>query len=384
MSARTFSIGTSTDTNRIGVLIPTFHGGGAERAMLLFASGAADRGLAVDLLVCHPDGPLAETVDRRINVRGLGSNRIRGALFPLVRYLKENRPAALFTTIQHANMLAIAAQRLSRVPTKVVIRQSTSHLSEPKKNFVHAALISLIPWVYPYADGVIAVSEGVRDQLKQVNPSMNVHVLPNPVLQADFIERSNEPVDHPWFQHGGPPVIVAAGRLQPFKGFGSLLKAFAKLPRENGYRLVVLGEGPDRERLLSLARELGVSDRFDLPGFVLNPLPYMRRAGVFVLSSEYEGMPNVLLQAMACGTAVVSTDCKSGPREILENGELGQLVPVGDDDALASAIRQALANGPVSHAAERVRWRYSVSRAVEEYLNLAGIPSSTTLLQGVA
>lgn len=352
--------------------------------MLLFAGGAAATGLQVDLLVCNTEGPLAQSVDPRVNLIDLKVKRVRSAFFPVIRYLKTHRPTALFATIQHANVMAIAAVRMSGVKTRVIVRQSTSHLSESKRTAVHTALLSLIPWVYPLAHGVIAVSEGVKAQLCKVNPKLEVGVLPNPVLTDEFDALSNESIDHPWFRTGEPPVLLAAGRLVKFKFFDVLLRTYAGLPERTQYRLMILGEGPEREHLTSLARELGIADRVQLPGFIMNPLPYMRRARLFILSSSYEGMPNVLLQAIACGTAVVATDCNSGPREILEGGRLGPLVKVGDEADLASGIQRALASGPHPEAASLVRKRFSVASAVEEYLELAGVKIPPLLEQGVA
>jgi glycosyltransferase involved in cell wall biosynthesis len=198
-------------------------------------------------------------------------------------------------------------------------------------------------------------------------------VLPNPVLTPAFDHLSREPVHHPWFDHGAPPVVLGVGRLQKAKGFPLLIESFAQVARTNECRLMILGEGVERAGLEQLVRKLGLERSVTLPGFVVNPLPYMRRARVFVLASEYEGMPNSLLQAIACGTAVVSTDCESGPREILANGDRGRLVPVGDVKAMTEAIIDALHGGPNPSAEQYVRSNFSLTQTVSSYLEAAGL-----------
>ncbi len=191
------------------------------------------------------------------------------------------------------------------------------------------------PWLarrfYPWADTVIAVSEGVADDLVSCLglSRAQITVIPNPVVSDDIEALANEPLEHPWFAPGAPPVLLAAGRLTTQKAFPTLLQAFARLVPERDLRLMILGEGPDRGALQAEIDALGLGARVALPGFDPNPFRYLARARLFVLSSAWEGLPGVLIQAMACGTPVVSTDCPSGPREVLENGRLGPLVPVG-------------------------------------------------------
>ena len=169
-----------------------------------------------------------------------------------------------------------------------------------------------------------------------------MQVIRNPVVWPGLLSRAAEPVDHPWLHDDDVPVVLAAGRLHPNKDHATLVRAFALLAGDRAARLVIIGEGAERHRLLALARELGIAGRVDLPGFQRNPFSWMTRARVFVLSSIVEGAPNVLVQAMACGTTVVSTDCPGGAAEILGNGAWGALVPVGDHVALAAAISEAM------------------------------------------
>jgi len=194
-------------------------------------------------------------------------------------------------------------------------------------------------------------------------------VIYNPVVSPELYEKADAPLEHPWFRSNQPPVILGVGRHYPQKGFDTLLRAFARVRQETPARLVILGEGPERPNLERLASELGVAADVDMPGFDPNPFRYMKRAGVFVLSSRYEGLPNVLIQAMACGCPVVSTDCPNGPAEILDGGRYGALVPVDDVEAMARAIVRALL-GQVAPAPADWLEQFRVEVVAEQYLRV--------------
>jgi glycosyltransferase involved in cell wall biosynthesis len=233
---------------------------------------------------------------------------------------------------------------------------------------------------YPFADAVVAVSSELADDLSAVAglPRGLIRTVYNPVVGPELPALAAEPAGHPWLRPGGPPVVLGAGRLVEQKDFPTLLRAFALVRRERPARLVILGEGPAgaREGLAALAAGLGVAADLDLPGFVANPYAYMARAAAFALSSLHEGLPGVLIQALACGCPVVSTDCPSGPREILDGGRYGRLVPVGDHEALARAILACL-DDP-SGREERVARAaaFGLERAVDRYLELIGRPAA--------
>jgi glycosyltransferase involved in cell wall biosynthesis len=226
---------------------------------------------------------------------------------------------------------------------------------------------------FPWADEIVAVSEGVADDFAAVTglERSRITTIYNPVISTTLTEKAKEPVDHPWFAPGQPPVVLAVGRLTKQKDFPTLIRAFDCLRRERPVRLMILGEGEERMALEGSIRQLGLNDSVSLPGFVDNPYPYLSRAGVFVLSSKWEGLPTVLIEALAVGVPVVSTDCKSGPREILDDGKYGQLVPVGDSAALAKAIEKALnqAEPNYQEACQRFTWEASI----EAYMNVSGV-----------
>jgi len=200
-----------------------------------------------------------------------------------------------------------------------------------------------------------------------------IQVIPNPVVVPELDARAGEPLDHPWFQPGAPPVVLGVGRLKVQKDFAGLMAAFAEVRAKQQCRLVILGEGPERERLEALRDSLGLTDDIDLPGYVLNPYPYMKRASLFVLSSRWEGLPGVLIEAMAVGCPVISTDCPAGPREILSDGELAPLVPCESPTALGSAIAAALETPPDTERLRRRAAQFTLEAAVRRYRKVLGV-----------
>lgn len=229
----------------------------------------------------------------------------------------------------------------------------------------------LMRWVYPWADSVVAVSQGVADDLVRTLgiDATRVKVIYNPVVDETLFDKAKQPLEHPWFKQGEPPVVLAVGRLTEQKDFETLIRAFAVVRAKRVVRLLILGEGELRFQLETLVNQLGLKDDVALPGFVANPFGYMARASVFVLSSRWEGLPTVLLEAMACGAQVVSTDCPSGPREILEDGKWGLLVPVENVSTLAQAITLKLDEfeGP---DVKRRAMDFGADQAVQKYFRL--------------
>ncbi len=358
----------------IALFLPSLRGGGAERMMLNLARGFAERGLTVRLILAKAEGPYLDRVPPGVQMIDLEARRVLMSLPGLVRYLKHRQPAALLSTLPNANVVALWARRIAGVPTRVVVRESNM-LSQVAR---HTALtrVRLLPFMarcfYPWADGIVAVSQGVAEDLAHITglPLHRIRVIYNPVVTPELLEKAKEPVNHPWFNPGKPPVIIGVGRLTRQKDFSTLIRAFALVRQRRPARLIILGEGEERPLLNTLIRELGLAGDVALPGFVGNPYAYVARAAVFVLSSIWEGLPNVLIEALATGTPVVSTDCESGPAEILENGKYGRLVPVGDVDALAEAILATL-NAPLAGEILRSRAReFSLECITDQYLSI--------------
>lgn len=364
---------------RITVFIPSFDHGGVEKMMLALASGFCRAGFATDLVTRPGPLPYLGGLDPAVQRIPVDSPRA-----DLVRYLRSTRPAVVLSAKEDDDRIALHARDVAAVGTRVFLRCGTHLSSRPKL----ASANLLRRWwhrrrlrrQFVSADGVVCISEGVADDVALVTglPRGLLHVIHNPVVTPWTAARLEEPCPHPWLAPGQRPVVLAAGRLATVKRFDDLLRAAAPLLLERQLRLVILGEGKWREPLLRLAERLGVRTHVDLPGFVDNVLPYMRRATVFVHPSEREGYGNVLAEALLCGTPVVATDCPTGPREILAGGRYGPLVPVGDVRALREAIASVL-DHPLSPDTLRgaVAWR-TLERTCRGYLTAFGLSSPDT------
>jgi glycosyltransferase involved in cell wall biosynthesis len=410
----------------IAILLNDLSGGGVERTMLTLAGGFLARGHAVDLVLPRRSGPLesevpdsarvvvldahASLVARfavlRTDPAGLGvlarpillarrkrQGEMVARLPSLVSYLRREKPHVLVSAKYRPNLCAVWARELAGVRTRVVLTERTSlteHFPRTRGSAHHRSVPVLMRRYYPRADRIVTVSRDLADDLAEFAGIERARIVAiyNPVVNDRLAVASREIPDHPWMNPGEPPVVLGVGRLERRKGFATLVRAFALVRRQRPARLVILGggktargEAADRAGLEALIRELGVEDDVSLPGFKLNPYAYMARAAAFVLASEYEGLPGVLIQAMACGCPVVSTDCPTGPREILEGGRFGPLVPVGDHEAMAEAIIRVLDARPPAEVLQRRAREFGVEAAVNNYLALfreVGCPDSSS------
>lgn len=361
---------------RIAFYMPSLAGGGAERVFLHLARGFAERGHEVHLVLAKAQGPYLPQAPSCVRMIDLRASRVLTSLPGLIRYLRDQRPCALLSALDHANAVAICARWLARVPTRVIV---TVH-STPSQVVANARTLRarLLPvWTrffYHWADAVVAVSQGVADELVRYVriPAEKVQVIYNPIVMPDLFRKAEEPLDHPWFRDGEPPVILGVGRLTKPKDFPTLVRAFALVRQQRPARLMILGEGEGRPELEQLIKELGLEEDVALPGFVQNPYPYMKRAAVFVLSSRWEGLPTVLVEALALGVPVVSTNCPSGTVEILDNGRLGILTEVGNAGCLAQAIESSLNSPGVSRTAQDYE-RFTLEYALDRYERLVGL-----------
>jgi glycosyltransferase involved in cell wall biosynthesis len=297
----------------------------------------------------------------------------------LATYLHDRRPDALIASAPNCNLAAVWAKRLAGVATRVLITEHTAPSMALTKtgNWRSRYLPKLMHRTYQQADSIVAVSRALADDLATVAhvPRQRITTIYNPVVGPHLQRLAAEPLDHPWFRPGEPPVILSAGRLSPQKDFPTLVRAFALLRATRRVRLMILGGATSGSKtelrqsdLAAIAAGLGVDDDVALPGFMPNPYPYMARASVFVLASAWEGFGNVLVEAMACGCPVVATDCPTGPAEILAGGRYGPLVPVGDVPSLAAAIGTVLENPPDAALLRGRADDFTVDRSVEAYL----------------
>lgn len=309
-----------------------------------------------DLLRIQGHGPYPERLPGNVRDRPLAAAHRNTVLPALIQYLRRERPRALLTASHRLNRAALLARRIACPQMRVAIRMGmspTAAAAAVGRRRGARLLRSMRRW-YPQADAVIVPSRGVgRDLLEHAGVAdQRLHVIPNPLVNDALFAAAARPLEEPWLEPGEPPVVLAAGALEPRKDFATLLRAFARVRADRPARLVILGRGGERGRLAALAAELGVAAEVRLPGFDPNPYRWMARAAVFVLCSRREGSGAVLAEALACGTPVVAADCPSGPAEILDDGRIGPLVPVGDAEALAHAIERMLDDSPSS---ERLR-----------------------------
>lgn len=359
----------------IALFQPSLRGGGAERVMVNLASGFVERGLKVDMVLVKAEGPYLEEVHKDVHIVDLRAKRVLYSLPRLVRYLRQERPDAMLSTLNHANIIALWARWIAGAQLRMVVREAnTASISAAKALIMREKILLILMRIfYPFADEVIANSYGVaRDLIKCLRlPEENVNVIYNPSVTPDIFTKAKEPLVHPWFAPGQPPVVIGIGRLTRQKDFPTLIKAFSLVRGQVTGRLMILGKGEERPELESLVRELGLEEDVEFVGFVENPYKYLMRSSVFVLSSRWEGLPNVLIQALALGIRVISTNCPSGPAEILEDGKWGDLVPVGDHTALAETILANLAgksnNLNASKAREYAVSRFGLDRVISEY-----------------
>ena len=406
---------TPAGRRRLGILLPNLVGGGAERITLAIASGLIRRGHEVDLVLEHfvcdypeeippesrifylrapagtarsrtsrePLPPAPEPLFRgphpfrvryprlslatalsRNQLPMLTSTRLPRWAAATAAYLDRERPDALLAMLIPSVAAATMAVRTARRRVRIV---GALHNAVRSRRGLDRARRS-----FPGADAAVGVSRGVAAELKEAVgvPADRVHTIYNPVVSANPVRDADRPAGHPWLDEPGPQVVLAAGRLNKQKDFPTLLAAFAKLLVHRPARLIVLGKGRLRPMLTAQARELRIAEHVDFPGFVENPCAFMAKAGLFVLSSRHEGLPTVLIEAMACGCPVVSTDCPFGPDEILEDGRWGELVPVGDPVSLAKAMKRTLDMPPGRGALRKRAAFFSMERAVGRYEEL--------------
>lgn len=357
----------------IAFFLHTLDIGGLQLSLLRLAMQLHRLGFRVCIVVQIAGGELAGRVPPGIDIVSLDSPRTLFSLGPLVRFLRQRRPDILFSGLIHGNLAVVAAARLAGVKVQTLLTEHApprSLIAANASNWRFRVLPPLIRLLYPRAEAIVAVSRGVRDELQAMLPAgIGVELIYNPVVPDDIQTLSTIPVEQPWPIRPDVPFILGVGRLSAEKRFDVLIRAFATLAAERPHHLLILGEGPERPRLQALIEELNLQDRVKLAGYVSNPFPYMRTARMLVVTSEFEGFCNVLVEAMACGTPVVSTDCPFGPHEILQGGKYGRLVPIGDIGATAEAMRSTLDLDQRSGLHERAQ-QFSVEASAEAYATL--------------
>jgi glycosyltransferase involved in cell wall biosynthesis len=382
--------------NRVAIYLDSLQGYGADKVLVKITNGLAEKGIQVDLVVAKKPTQTIQELHPDIQLFDLGSSRkqVLKNIFGLTRYLCTHQPDVLFSSIHFNNVTAttslVLAELVSGIHSRLVLRQANT-LRYHLKSYpfgVGAVLGLCTRLAYKKADVLISQSEGMsRDMIEFMKADpCKIRLIYNPTVTQDIFEKAQQLAGHRWVDQHDAPLIVAAGRLKPQKDFTMLLQAFAKVKQTIAdVRLVILGEGPQRTELETLAAQLGIADSVDLPGFQRNPYAFLAMADLFVLSSRYEGLPNILIEALALGKRIVSTDCESGPVEILKHGKYGTLVPVGDVDRIAEAMQATLQEPFACIREPQATVDFQQRSQVEQYIRVFSTPiPQKDFLTGIA
>lgn len=367
----------------IAFLLPDLEWSGLGRVAVNLAKEISSRGISVDLVVGSATGVFLKEIPPQIRIVDFERQiqpRLQSALkilLPLRRYLQIEKPTALVCYLYTCNVVTLMAKMLVRSKVKLVlVEQIILYEKQEKKQqkLQERFLPILMRWLYPSADKVVACSQGLARDL-EIYLGFNhgkIDVIYNPVIDDKLAEKANLFVEHPWFNKGEIPVVLGAGRLVRQKDFATLIRAFALVKKEQKVRLVILGEGQLKNQLLTLVGQLNLENDVAILDFVENPYAYMAKSAVFVLSSGWEGFGNVVAEALAAGAPVVSTNCPSGPAEILDNGKYGELVAVGNSQGMAEAILRVL-SGKVRSVDSAWLEQFTLKYSAQKYLELINI-----------
>jgi glycosyltransferase involved in cell wall biosynthesis len=362
---------------RLAVFLATSGHSVVDRIMGLLLPHIASRGINVDLLHVNGKGPYLPSGIDNLRVVELGSSHSATSFIPLIRYMRRNRPDALLSDKDRVNQIAIIASKLAGGEIRVAVRfgQTVSKMLETRDILDKITHFFSMRYLYRFADAIVSPSEGAAQDLAKFAGlrQERVTVIPNPIERNRLCRLAEETIDHPWFQNNDIPVIVGLGELTQRKGFDTLIRAFSILRHERAARLVIIGKGSGKNGLEKLVREMDLLDDVHFPGYIANPFPYLREADLFVQASRYEGFGMALLEALALGIPSVATDCPSGPREILQDGHFGKLVPVTDVPAMAKAISQTLDAPPERTFVTQATLPYSIDKVADDYIKLLGL-----------
>ena len=374
------------ESRHIAYFLSSLPAGAIQRMAINLAQVFGERGHRVDLVAAQADGRILDALPESVRTINLNAwstrlpwvRRKRGRWLPasapeLAGYLRREAPDVILAGEHYANLAVLYASWLVQAPTRVVLSEANPlSLSCRHAGRIKPFLPTIVRRLYPRAQHIVAVSQSVADDLSVFAriPSEHITAIHNPVVTPTLLAQAEEPIDHPWLSPGTPAVVLGVGRFAAQKDFATLIRAFARIRRHRRARLLLLGEGKQRGELEALVKRLGLEEDVQMPGLVTNPLPYMARSAVFGLSSIYEGFGNVLVEALACGCPIVSTDCPGGPLEILDAGKYGRLVPMRDDAAFATALQAAL-DSPADGNRLRARAAdFSADRIADQYLRV--------------
>lgn len=366
----------------VAFFLPSLEPGGTERNVVNLANAIDVTKYNVSLVLGIKEGDFLGQINAHIPIIDLGASHSIPLFFKLVDYLRAGKPDVLISSFPRINIICILAKFFSGAPTKIIITEHSVFSLLPviaktfwRRSFAYFFMPVLAKFLYPHTSAIVCVSRGIADDLAAIlHISNSITIINNPVVSEEVYLLAERPVSHPWFLESNIPVIIAAGRLVACKDYPTLLSAFKLVAEKMPARLVILGRGPEEKKLQNLSRDLGISKYVAFLGFVENPYSYMKKSTLFVLSSLQEGFGNVIIEAMACGIPVISTDCPAGPREIISSGINGLLVPVGDYLSLAknmvniltdAALREKVSDGGKKRAQD-----FYVSTSAKKYEEL--------------
>lgn len=356
----------------VGLFLSNLSGGGVQKVILNLAKGLYLEGIEVDLIVGWPQGINQKFIPEGVNLVGLNKKNILACVPGLINYLRNRHPLALVTAQTHVNLVGIICRFLSGRRIRLIVCEHNNMKEVVRMNPGEWFRPVLARFLYPFANVIVAVSKGVANGLTEmtgIRPE-RINVIYNPLISDELLARAEEPVAHPWFQNGPANLVLSVGRLEEQKDFPTLIQAVQVLNKEHPVRLLILGEGSQRVILQELIDRLGLHDQVDMPGYKENPYSFMKHSSLFVLSSKYEGFPSVLVEAMACGVPVISTNCPSGPSEILDEGNFGRLVPVGNITEMAKAIMTTLGDPINPESSIKRGLEFNFNNAIKAYMQV--------------
>ncbi len=363
--------------------LPDYGDGGLERMFVNLASQIARNGIRVHFIVCDITRPYLDDLDKSVILTATDQDQQR-MIDALTAHLNQDNPDVLLTAKELGLPVALTAKQRSSSTTKIYLRAITNisariqrrHLLQKIKGLLEVRRLRKL---YRQLDGIVAVSQGIATDVHAISgiPTAQIQVAHNPVVTPQLLERAEQPVEHPWLQQQNIPVVMATGRLTKQKNFELLIDAFAIVRKQRPLRLIILGDGARKTKLQKQADKLGISEDIDLYGFNPNPYSMLRHASLFVLSSNWEGSPNALTEALAVGCPSISTNCPSGPQETLQGGKFGPLIPMDDVQAMATAMMETLDNPLPREQLQSATELFTVENSALEYMHALGLQESS-------
>lgn len=356
---------------KIYVITPNYTIAGVPLAQLRFARALLNKGFQVELIVGNVPEPYQIPYVEGLEITVLDKGHARKMLFPLMKFFKLKKPKLVFSAEDHLNVIVLLAAMISRSDAKISCSSRVTPFDTYSDKFFSKRwfLKQAAKIVFPRADVLSCVSIDMVTQYNSIFKNLN-HIPIYNVIKDDLsIERMQEDASHKWLNNPDQNILIAAGRLAPWKGFDSLIKAMPDVLNKKNVKLIILGDGPMKDELDDLIKKLNLQNTVDLPGYVNNPLSFYAKADIFVLSSLVEGLPNVLVEAMMCGCTPVATNCPTGPMEVLHGGKYGYLVPVNNQKAMSEAIVEALDNPIPKYLLDEAVEPFTVDNVVEQHFS---------------